>query len=91
MELFNPFKNFALFLYYTTIQTVLKGWCFIYTARYPNCNRETILPHFMYILTNSWQPANYFTCKLVFKKWEKNGIAGVGFLHIPLLCHYFSI
>lgn len=78
MELFNPFKNLAVFLYYATIQTVLKGWCFIYTARYHNRNRETILPCFMFVLTNSWQPENYLAYELMKKQWKKNGIAGGG-------------
>lgn len=86
MELFNPFKNLALFLYYATIQTVLKGWCFIYTARYHNHNRETILPRLMYILANSWQTVNYFTYELI--KKERNSWGGS--LHILLLYQYFS-
>lgn len=32
----------------------------------------------MYILTNSWQPLNYFTYKLIKKDWEKTRIAGGG-------------
>lgn len=98
MELFNPFKNLAVFLYYATIQTVLKGWCFICTARYHNHNKETVLLCFMYILINSWQPANYFTYELIKKEQKKNGIArGFGgggqgcSLNILLLCHYFSV
>lgn len=89
MELFNPFKNLAVFLYYATIQTVLKGWCFIYTARYRNHNRETILPCFMYVLTSSQQPANYFTYEFIKKEWKKNGIARGAFLAHSLTLSLF--
>lgn len=89
MALFNPFKNLAVFLYYATIQTILKGWCFIYAARYHNSNRETILPCFMYVLTNSWQPVNYFTYELIKKEWKKNGRAGGGVC--PCTFSYFII
>ena len=30
----------------------------------------------MHILTNSWQPANYFTYEFIKKECKKNGIAG---------------
>lgn len=78
MELFNPFKNLAVFLYYATVQTVLRSFCFIYAAGSHNHNRETITPCFMHVLTNVWPTVNYYNFELIKKEWKKNGIAGEG-------------